>query len=63
MRSAALILVGALVNAVVLSHMNKQKTRKREEILAQYSDDTEFDANDKAWADLGDRHPDFRYAL
>ncbi|KZP07792.1 MFS general substrate transporter [Athelia psychrophila] len=60
---AALILVGALVNAVVLSHMNKQKTRKREEILAQYSDDTEFDANDKAWADLGDRHPDFRYAL
>lgn len=58
---SAVILVGSLLNVLILDHMNKKKAHKRDEILAPYGDDAQ--SNDKAWAELGDKHPDFKYSL
>ena len=44
-------------------HMNKSKQRRRNEILAPYIDDKNADGGEKAWTELGDKHPDFRYTI
>lgn len=57
------MVVGPLANALLLNHMNKTKQRRRNEILAPYVDSKNPDGGVKAWMELGDRHPDFRYKL
>jgi hypothetical protein len=41
--------------------MNKQKKQNREKLLAPYTDDKE--GQNRAWMELGDKHPDFEYTL
>jgi hypothetical protein len=43
--------------------MNKSKQRRRNEILAPYVDEKNPDGGVTAWMELGDKHPDFRYAI
>ena len=62
-----LIVVGSLVNMAYLNWKNRQKQRPgyREGVLAKYysTGETDKEANQKAWMELGDRHPDYRYTL
>ncbi|KAF8159942.1 MFS general substrate transporter [Crassisporium funariophilum] len=60
-----LVVVGSLVNMMYLSRRNKSKQRpgQREKLLEKYTDEKGGDGGLKAWLELGDRHPDFRYTL
>jgi len=60
---SALVVVGALVNAVLLHRMNLFKERRRAELLAPFATEQAPDGGLKAWIELGDRHPDFKYSL
>ncbi|KAF9519048.1 hypothetical protein BS47DRAFT_1337603 [Hydnum rufescens UP504] len=56
----------ALLNSFFLSRMNASKQRRRSEILAPYTDDSDEknrDAGMTAWVELGDNHPDFHYNI
>ena len=57
------MVLGSLSNVMYLSWKNKSKNRtgRREELLEKYNDDEDGDL--RAWMDLGDEHPDFRYTL
>jgi len=57
------VVVGSLANAILLAHMNKLKQRHRNKILAPYVDTKNPDGGARAWIELGDKHPDFRYTL
>jgi hypothetical protein len=65
--SSIVIVLGSLLNAILLSHMNTSKRQRRAEILAPYVDENEknsdSDGGMRAWMELGDKHPDFRYTL
>ncbi len=63
--SSALIIVGAGLNAVYLTRMNARKQKDRAKILAPYMEgsDVKGDGGMRAWMELGDRHPDFRYTI
>ena len=52
-----------MLNVVYLSFKNKSKNRigRREELLEKYNEDE--DGGLRAWMELGDEHPDFRYTL
>jgi hypothetical protein len=43
--------------------MTKRKQRNRTEILAPYVTEKEPDGGIRAWVELGDRHPDFKYVI
>ncbi|KAF9018653.1 MFS general substrate transporter [Hymenopellis radicata] len=58
---AAFIAVGSAGNALLLTWMNKRKVQQREALLAPYQNIPDGDT--KAWIELGDRHPDFRYTI
>ncbi|KIK57790.1 hypothetical protein GYMLUDRAFT_262951 [Collybiopsis luxurians FD-317 M1] len=61
-----LIIVGSALNMFLLDYMNKQKIKRRDEILAPYNldaDDEKGTNAARAWVELGDRHPDFKYTL
>jgi hypothetical protein len=58
-----IIVLGSIANAILLTHMNTTKLRRRHEILAPYVDDKNLDGAVDAWMELGDRHPDFRYTI
>ncbi|TFK43324.1 MFS general substrate transporter [Crucibulum laeve] len=61
---SALVVVGSIVNALLLSHMNRSKKLRRDTLLAPYTvDEKNPDGGVKAWMELGDRHPDFTYTL
>lgn len=64
-RSSALIVVGSLANALLLARMNARKAHRRAELLADAGagEGDEKERGERAWAELGDRHPDFRYTL
>lgn len=49
--------------ALYLKWATIQKERRRDEILKPYATEKEPDGGDAAWQELGDKHPDFRYAL
>ncbi|KAL5488440.1 hypothetical protein ACEPAI_6558 [Sanghuangporus weigelae] len=62
------ILVFSMLNILYLTHATRQKQLRRAELLAPYVQaedppNAPLDGGDRAWAELGDRHPDFRYAL
>ncbi|PPQ69365.1 hypothetical protein CVT26_002520 [Gymnopilus dilepis] len=60
------VVVFSLLNMAYLSRRNKQKDLpgRREETLRKYEEHPEGDKDGlKAWVDLGDKHPDFRYTL
>ncbi len=59
--SAAFIALGSAGNALLLTWMNKRKIQQREALLAPYQNLPDGDT--KAWIELGDRHPDFRYTI
>jgi len=61
--SSICVILGSLVNVAYLSRKNKLKTRigRREELLEKYTNDK--DGGLRAWMELGDEHPDFRYTL
>ena len=61
--STLCIIFGSLLNVAYLSRQNKSKTRigRREELLKGYNEDK--DGGLRAWMELGDKHPDFRYTL
>ncbi|KAJ3568326.1 hypothetical protein NP233_g5782 [Leucocoprinus birnbaumii] len=71
----ALLGLTAIVNGLMLHWFNvrKQDPVRRQELLAPYfesvKEDYESDfsreeeANKRAWLDLGDKHPDFKYVL
>jgi hypothetical protein len=61
--SCTIIVFGSLVNAILLTRMNTSKQRRRGEILAPYVDDKNPDGGVRAWTELGDKHPDFRYIM
>ncbi|KAF7985053.1 hypothetical protein HWV62_8899 [Athelia sp. TMB] len=58
---SAVVVVVSLANMLILDRKNKQKIQKRADVLAPYGDDAQ--SNEKAWKELGDQHPDFRYTL
>ncbi|KXN92713.1 hypothetical protein AN958_06991, partial [Leucoagaricus sp. SymC.cos] len=72
---ALLLGLAAVVNGLLLHWCNKRKQdpAKRQELLAPYfqsvKGDSESDlsgteeANRRAWLDLGDKHPDFKYLI
>ena len=53
------------LNAFYLTYAQRKKERERDALLAPYvsAPGSPLDGGEKAWAELGDRHPDFRYAL
>ncbi|KAF8867506.1 hypothetical protein CPB85DRAFT_155741 [Mucidula mucida] len=59
---SSLILVGALINGIFLSYQNKNKLRRRVQLLGPYAELKETGSS-KAWMELGDRHPDFMYTI
>ena len=64
--SSALIAVFAVLNVLYLRWATKDKQRRRAELLEPYSgveDKNGNNNNERAWTELGDRHPDFVYAL
>lgn len=61
--SAVVSIFLAALNAVVLRYLNKRKERLRDEILAPYVTDKHPEGGLRAWVELGDRHPDFRYVI
>ena len=63
MHSAALIVVFSSLIVLYLKWATKQKDAKRDEILRPYATEKEPDGGQAAWEELGDRHPDFRYAI
>ncbi|KAF9267380.1 MFS general substrate transporter [Marasmius fiardii PR-910] len=59
---SALIVVIAIVNALYLRRQNRIKKERRAQILAPYLEDGKSeDGGERAWMELGDRHPDFKY--
>ncbi|KAG7085987.1 hypothetical protein E1B28_003510 [Marasmius oreades] len=64
---SALIVVLAIVNGLYLRRQNRIKRERRSEILAPYLEDGAGksedggDGGERAWMELGDRHPDFMY--
>ncbi|KAL0571337.1 hypothetical protein V5O48_010619 [Marasmius crinis-equi] len=59
---STLILVFAIVNALYLRRQNRIKEERRAEILAPFLEDGKSeDGAARAWTELGDRHPDFKY--
>ncbi|KDR72761.1 hypothetical protein GALMADRAFT_126423 [Galerina marginata CBS 339.88] len=58
-----MVIVLAGINALLLSWKNKQKEHSRAEILGPFSTEKEPDGGVRAWVELGDRHPDFRYVI
>jgi hypothetical protein len=61
--SCTIVVLGSLANAILLTHMNTLKQRRRNDILAPYVDEKTSDGGVRAWMELGDKHPDFRYTL
>ena len=73
--SSALIIVFAVLNALYLSRQNQMKSIERTRLLKPYEDSEytpEIDKlksepseynEERAWVELGDRHPDFKYVL
>ena len=61
MYSTCFVAIGSVLNAVYLANLNKQKVSRRQELLAPYQDLP--DGEEKAWVELGDKHPDFHYKL
>lgn len=61
--SSALIAVFALLNVVYLRWATEYKRQNREKLLEPYSDEKASGGGDQAWTELGDRHPDFEYAI
>lgn len=61
--SSTCIVLGSLMNVAYMSWKNKSKNRigRRQELLEKYNEDEDGDL--KAWMELGDEHPDFRYTL
>jgi len=51
------------MNMLYLHLANQRKERMRSEILEPYATEKELDGGSKAWLELGDRHPDFKYTL
>ena len=47
----------------MLLRMNKQKEIYREKILSEFASEKEPDGGVRAWVELDDRHPDFRYVV
>ncbi|PPQ66134.1 hypothetical protein CVT24_000221 [Panaeolus cyanescens] len=60
--SSTLVLL-SVVNVAYLAHKNKLKTQRKEELLAPFVSQTGECDDEKAWNELGDRHPDFVYIL
>ncbi|KAK7683471.1 hypothetical protein QCA50_013305 [Cerrena zonata] len=60
--SVVVILI-AVINKVYLSHKNHRKTQCRATLLAPYVEQGLPDGGEKAWLELGDRHPDFLYSI
>lgn len=56
------IIVVSILNILYLRWANKQKRIHRAELLAAYADEGRSDGGDRAWKELGDRHPDFIYS-
>jgi hypothetical protein len=61
--SCTIVVLGSSANAIFLIRMNTLKQRRRGEILAPYVDDKNPDGGVRAWTELGDKHPDFRYIV
>lgn len=51
------------INAGYLHYQNKKKQRNRAHLLEPYVNSAQPDGGVKAWVELGDRHPDFKYIL
>ncbi|KAF9477431.1 MFS general substrate transporter [Pholiota conissans] len=60
---ATISILLAILNAATLYYMTKRKERLREKILAPYATDKDPEGELRAWAELGDRHPDFHYVI
>ncbi|KAF9003195.1 MFS general substrate transporter [Hymenopellis radicata] len=61
---SSLIVVGAVINGLYLSHQNKNKFRRRVQLLGSYVDaELKQKGSSKAWMELGDRYPDFMYTI
>lgn len=52
-----------VTNALILIWLNGQKKLRRSEMLAPYVTEEEPNGGSRAWAALGDRHPDFVYVI
>lgn len=69
--SSLLIALFAALNAFYPAYTQRQKEARRYELTAPfiYNSDPDSesgamkDGGDKAWVELGDRHPDFKYAI
>ncbi|THV07792.1 MFS general substrate transporter [Dendrothele bispora CBS 962.96] len=58
------VLVLTAINSLMLARANKSKKQKRDELLAPYVDEKTGQIDEmRAWADLGDKHPDFVYTI
>lgn len=61
--SAALIAVFSVLIVLYLKWATREKQRKRDELLRPYVTEKEPLGGAAAWEELGDRHPDFKYAI
>jgi len=55
---AAVPLICGVINMIFIHQGTKRKQERREEILAPYAGDEQ-----RAWRELGDNHPDFKWLL
>ncbi|PPQ82706.1 hypothetical protein CVT25_009403 [Psilocybe cyanescens] len=58
-----MMIVLTIVNALMLTRLNRQKKTRRAQILAPYATEEEPEGGLRAWVALGDRHPDFKYVI
>ncbi|EAU90005.1 hypothetical protein CC1G_05921 [Coprinopsis cinerea okayama7 len=63
MTFAVIMTLSSVGNIFLLMWLQKRKEKNRDKILAPYVTEKEPDGGERAWIDLGDRHPDFKYAL
>ena len=55
--------LSCIVNYALLKHMQNKKEKNRDEVLAPYVTDQDPTGGERAWIELGDKHPDFKYTL
>lgn len=56
----------AVLNVFYIRWAQRRKEQRRNALLAPYTTDASGmmeGSGDRAWVELGDRHPDFKYAI
>ncbi|KAH6916427.1 major facilitator superfamily domain-containing protein [Coprinopsis sp. MPI-PUGE-AT-0042] len=60
---AAIMALSCIANYCLLRWMQNKKELNRDKLLSPYVTDQDPNGGERAWIELGDKHPDFKYTL